>query len=150
LPLNILYNVSSSAAVSTTSSVYSVRPNQVGSNAAGYGSIFKKSNTGYVGYLNSANYSVPNASVLFGNTGRDSLHGPAFGQLDLSAHKNFGLGSDSRTLQFRIEAFNVFNATNYLIPDTNLSDGANFGNFGAGLSYETPSRQVQGALRLSF
>jgi hypothetical protein len=150
LPLNILYNVSSSAAVSTTSSVYSVRPNQAGSNAAGYGHTFTKSNTGYVGYLNSGNYSVPNASVLFGNTGRNSLHGPAFGQLDLSAHKNFGLGSDSRTLQFRIEAFNVFNATNYLIPDTNYSDGANFGNFGAGLSYETPSRQVQGALRLSF
>jgi hypothetical protein len=150
LPINILYNVQSSAAVSTTSSVYSVRPNQNGSNTAGYGTTFKKSNTGFVGYLNSANYAVPSANVLFGNTSRNSLRGPAFGQLDLGAHKNFGLGSEARTLQFRLEAFNVLNATNYLIPDTNFSDGANFGNFGAGLNFEAPSRQVQGALRLSF
>jgi hypothetical protein len=150
LPINVSYNVNSSAAVTTISSSYPVRPTQIGSNAAGYGSTHSKTNSGYGGYLNSANYSVPNASVLFGNTGRESLRGPAFGQLDLGLHKKFELDRESHTLEFRIEAFNILNATNYEIPDSNISDGANFGLFGSGLNSVLPSRQVQGALRLAF
>jgi len=150
LPINVGYAASSKYVVSTTSSAYPTRPNQLGPNSAGYGTTFTKTNSGYYGYLNGANYSIPTGDVLFGNTTRNSLRGPAFGQLDLSAHKNFNLGAERRVLQFRIEAFNVFNATNYLIPDTTVTDGANFGFFGSGLNYETPSRQVQGALRLNF
>jgi hypothetical protein len=149
LPINISYSPQSSAVVTTISSSYPVRPNQKGPNSASFGTV-TKTNTQLKGYLTAANYdaNVP-ANVLFGNTSRNSLRGPDFGQLDLGAHKNFGLGSESRTLQFRIEAFNVLNATNYLSPDSNVSGGT-FGVFGAGLNYETPARQVQGALRLSF
>jgi hypothetical protein len=150
LPINVGYAASSSYVVSTTSSAYPVRPNQIGSNAASYGTTRVKTNSSLSGYLNGANFAIPAGNVLFGNTGRNSLRGPAFAQFDLGAHKSFFLGSDSRTLQFRVEAFNLLNATNYLIPDTTVTDGANFGVFGSALNFETPSRQVQFALRLGF
>ena len=50
--------------------------------------------------------------------------------------------------EFRIEAFNVLNSTNFQYPDTALTDGASFGTYTASNVY--PSRQVQGALRLTF
>jgi hypothetical protein len=150
LPINVGYAASSKYVVSTTSSAYPVRPNQVGSNSASYGSAFTKTKAGFYGYLAGSNFTIPAGNVLFGNTSRNSLRGPGFGQLDLGLHKNFPLGGETRSLQFRIEAFNVLNATNYLIPDTTVTDGANFGFFGSGLNYETPARQVQGALRLAF
>jgi hypothetical protein len=89
---------------------------------------------------------------------RNAFRGPAFGQLDLAAHKKFSLLTERQTLEFRIEAFNVLNATNYISPTTNigtvgatgiLSPNASFGTF-SGSSSVFPSRQVQLALRLAF
>ena len=51
-------------------------------------------------------------------------------------------------LEFRVEAFNVLNATNYEYPDSAITDGANFGAYSSAVVY--PSRQVQLALRLAF
>ncbi|QHN05380.1 hypothetical protein FTO74_06700 [Granulicella sp. WH15] len=150
LPINLTYIPATNVQVSTTSVLYSLRPNLVSTNAAVYGHKFVKSNTNVSGYLNSSAVSVPTGSQLFGNAGRNSLRGPAFGQLDLAAHKSFNLGSEARTLQFRIEAFNVLNATNFAQPDTTLTDGANFGTFSSALTSLFPSRQVQLALRFSF
>lgn len=91
--------------------------------------------------------AVPKGDVYFGNAGRNLLHGPAFGQLDLAAHKSFRLWSDASSLEYRMEAFNVLNATNYQTPDGNISNGT-LGAFTASSLY--PSRQVQMALRLTF
>ena len=49
----------------------------------------------------------------------------------------------------RKQGFNILNATNYLIPDANISGGT-FGNFGNALNYEVAPRQVQAALRFAF
>jgi hypothetical protein len=76
------------------------------------------------------------------------LRGKSFYQLDLGLHKQFGLWSDSSNLEFRLEGFNVLNNTNFASPDSNRSDGGNFGAYTASNVY--PSRQVQVALRLSF
>ncbi|MBB5345873.1 hypothetical protein HDF10_003874 [Edaphobacter lichenicola] len=78
--------------------------------------------------------------------------------MDLAAHKKFSLLSDRETLEFRVEAFNILNATNYISPTTNigtvgatgvLSPNASFGTF-SGSSSVFPSRQVQLALSLAF
>jgi hypothetical protein len=150
LPLNVAYTPATNVVASTTTVLYSVRPNLVTTKQAAYGNTLRKTSTGVFGFLNSSAFSVPPGYQLFGNLGRNSFYGPSFGQLDLAAHKDFTLGSDSRILEFRIEAFNILNATNFAQPDTNLTDGANFGSFTASPTSLFPSRQVQLALRISF
>jgi hypothetical protein len=107
-----------------------------------------KTASALTGTLNASQVTVPSPSQYFGNAGRNTLRGPGFAQLDLAAHKTFPLWSDVRNLEFRIEAFNVLNSTNFQQPDSSITDGANFGAYTAANAY--PSRQVQMALRLSF
>jgi hypothetical protein len=158
VPLNLTYTPISNQVVSTTSAAYSLRPNLVSTNAAVYGHGLVKTNSAVNGYLNIAAVSAPSGAQLFGNAGRNNLSGPAFGQFDLSAHKRFTLKSEAQTLEFRIEAFNVLNATNYISPNTSigtvsatgtLNPNANFGTF-SGSASAFPSRQVQAALRFAF
>ena len=148
----------SNQVVSTASSAYSLRPNLVSTPNAVYGHSLTKTNSAVNGYLNIAAVSAPVGLQLFGNSGRNNLRGPAFGQFNLAAHKRFNLLTDAQTLEFRIEAFNVLNATNYISPNTSIgTEGAtgvlnkngSFGTF-SGSTSVFPSRQVQVALRLAF
>lgn len=151
LPINLNYTPSAQIAVSSTSAAYATRPNLASTASALYAprSSWVKTATGLGGTLNFAQVSVPLPSQYFGNAGRNILRGPAFAQLDLAAHKAFPLFSEARNLEFRIEAFNVLNSTNFQTPDSTVTDGAaNFGNYTAANAY--PARQVQVALRLSF
>jgi hypothetical protein len=71
--------------------------------------------------------------------------------VDTSIFKNFRL-YDRLRLQFRVEAFNVFNHTNFQLGTTTSSlDAANLNNphFGQAEGTFNP-RQLQFALRLSF
>jgi hypothetical protein len=68
--------------------------------------------------------------------------------MDLALHKTLPLWSESSRLEFRVEAFNVFNSTNFEYPDSSVTDGGSFGAYSSAVVY--PSRQVQLALRLSF
>jgi hypothetical protein len=158
VPVNLTYTANTNQVASTTSSVYALRPNLVTNAQAVYGSTLIKSSSALSGFLNPAAVSGPGGAQLFGNAGRNNLRGPAFGQLDLAAHKKFSLLTDRQTLEFRVEAFNVLNATNYISPSTNigtvsatgvLSPNASFGTF-SGSTSVFPSRQVQLALRLAF
>jgi hypothetical protein len=149
LPLNLTYTPVSAYSVSSTSVSQSYRPNLVSTPQAVYGTTRVKTNTYYGGYLNVAQLTIPAGSQVFGNAPRNALRGPAFGQLDLAAHKKFDLGFEHAALEFRIEAFNILNATNYTLPDSTVTDGT-FGQFSNSISSVYPSRQVQAALRLSF
>jgi hypothetical protein len=136
--------------VSSTSEVYSVRPNLVSTAHAVYAprSQWVKTHSALSGTLLASEVSVPSPSQYFGNAGRNALSGPAFGQLTLALHKSVPLWSDSSNLEFRIEAFNALNATNFEYPDSAVTDGASFGTYTAANAY--PAREVQLALRLSF
>ncbi|HEY6846614.1 MAG TPA: TonB-dependent receptor [Terracidiphilus sp.] len=158
VPLDLNYTPNSNQVVSTTSAAYALRPNLVIPPKAVYGHSLTKTNSAVNGYLNIAAVSSPPGSQLFGDSGRNNLRGPAFGQFDLAAHKKFNLLTEAQTLEFRIEAFNVLNATNYISPNTSigtvgatgvLSPNGGFGQF-SGSSSVFPSRQVQVALRLAF
>jgi len=158
VPIDLTYTANTNQVVSTTSSVYSLRPNLVSTPQAVYGQTLVKGNTGLTGFFNPAAVSGPSGSQLFGNAGRNDLRGPAFGQFDLAAHKKFTLLTDRQTLEFRVEAFNVLNATNYISPGQNigtvsaagvLTPNASFGTF-SGSTSVFPSRQVQLAARLAF
>jgi hypothetical protein len=63
----------------------------------------------------------------FGNVGRNSLTTPAFQSLDLAVHKQFPMGyKEGQVLQFRLEAFNVFNHPVWGAPNGNILAGAAF------------------------
>jgi len=79
---------------------------------------------------------------------RDTLHGPHFSNLDLEVSKNFPIANERYRLRFVSEAYNVFNHTNFGLPDTGAID-SNFGQI-VGLSGQEPSRVMQFALRFEF
>jgi hypothetical protein len=150
LPINLTYAPAGQYVVSSTSAAYSVRPNLVSTAQAVYAtkSNYVKTKSALSGTLLSSEVSVPTPSQYFGNAGRNDLHGPAFGQLTLALHKSVPLGWEDSNLEFRIEAFNVLNSTNFQYPDTAVTDGASFGTYTASNAY--PAREVQLALRFSF
>ncbi len=159
VPINLTYTASTNQVVSTTSSVYSLRPNLTSTPQAVYGKTLTKTNSALNGYFVESGVSAPAPTQLFGNAGRNDLRGPAYGQFDLAAHKRFSLPNDRYYAEFRVEAFNLFNATNYISPTSNIgtvnsSTGAfaangGFGQF-TGATSVYPSRQVQLALRVAF
>lgn len=75
-----------------------------------------------------------------GNIGRNTVRGPGFAQTDAALAKNTKIpwfSKESANLQFRLDAYNVFNRVNLQGWDTNLADGGvdattgqPFGNFG--------------------
>ncbi|MDX2031548.1 MAG: carboxypeptidase regulatory-like domain-containing protein [Blastocatellia bacterium] len=80
----------------------------------------------------------------FGNSGRNILDGPGYQNVNFSIIKNTSL-RESMNLQFRAEFFNLFNHTNFNLPD-NFVGSPSFGRVN---SADTP-RRVQFALKLLF
>jgi hypothetical protein len=102
-------------------------------------------------WLNPAAFSVP-ARGTWGNLGRNTLRGPGLFQVDVALQKSFAIGSD-RGVDFRWEAFNVFNRENLANPNTNISSGVAFGRITGplNLGYGTgTARQMQFMLRVNF
>ena len=61
-------------------------------------------------------------SQPFGNAERNSVRGPKFWQFDFAASKRFALGGPAQ-FEFRFEAFNLLNHTNFRAPNGNRSAG---------------------------
>jgi hypothetical protein len=78
----------------------------------------------------------------FGNEGRNSVNGPAYGSLDASLDKNFTITEKSK-LQFRAEAFNLTNHTNLIPPVFDMNSPA----FGQITEAQAP-RVLQFAIKL--
>ena len=81
----------------------------------------------------------------FGNAPRNAVRGPGFWQADFGLHKQFRLLNENTRLEFRAEAFNLFNRTNFGTPNGNISS-ADFGR----ISSAYPARELQFALKLYF
>ena len=64
---------------------------------------------------------------------------------DIGLFKNFNF-TESKRLQFRYEAYNLWNNTNYNRPGNNVSATATFGRITAA----QPARAMQVALKLYF
>ncbi len=91
-----------------------------------------------------------------GNLGRNTIIGPALVTFDPSVTKSFYVDSrHSKSVQLRVEAFNVFNRANFAVPSVaNLTvfNSPTERNSTAGqiTSTSTPGRQLQFALRVVF
>jgi hypothetical protein len=94
-------------------------------------------------WFNTTVFSLP-ALYTFGNAPRNAVIGPGLEQFDLSLQKDIALPETAK-LQFRAEAYNVFNHPNFNIPNRTAFT-ANFGS----ISSAQDSRQFQFALKLLF
>ena len=107
-------------------------------------------------------YFDPNAFVLqprgfLGNAGRNMLTGPGFANFDLSLvkHYTWSLLGPRGEIEVRVEVFNVFNRTNFSIPDRVVFGGAREGEAplttaGQITSTVTDARQVQLGVKFRF
>lgn len=102
-------------------------------------------------WFNTAAFAQP-APYTFGNTGRNIIDGPGFNNFDLSLMKVFSITEQAK-LQFRAEAFNLFNHPYFALPNSNVSSPS-FGSIppsGSTLNSNTAiNRELQLALKLIF
>lgn len=97
-------------------------------------------------YFNRNLITLPTADQPFGNAGRNIARSDAFYQLDFGLQKNFRLPvNEVSKLEFRMEAFNLFNKTNFGAANADRSSSA----FGT-IRSTFPARQIQLALKVSF
>lgn len=119
---------------------------------------------------NNVNTIDPQMSGQIGTARKNSLYGPHFRHVDVSLFKTFTVYKES-TLEFRAEAFNVTNTTNYAAPNASLQvtpdtitnqagqsvfasnnyyiQGSTFGKITATSPNYNP-RQIQFALKYQF
>jgi Carboxypeptidase regulatory-like domain len=95
-------------------------------------------------WFNTAAFALP-TTYTFGNEGRNNMTGPPEKNLDFIAYKDFPF-TERMNLQFRSEFFNIFNHTNFGVPNNNVQAS----NFGQITSTSTAPREIQFALKLSF
>jgi hypothetical protein len=91
----------------------------------------------------------PGTGSLLGNSSRNIVHGPTDSDLDMAVMKDFPIHSlgERTNLQFRAEAFKLFNNVNF----SNPSGSINSATFGAITStLDTTGRILQLAAKLSF
>ncbi len=78
-------------------------------------------------FVTSVFQQVPNAQTRVGNSGRGVLTGPKFQRWDFAVFKNTKVYSEHMYVQFRVEAINVFNHTNFAGVGTAFTTASTFG-----------------------
>ncbi len=88
----------------------------------------------------------PCPAPTYGTFGRNSFHGPKRVNMDLALEKSTSLVGERAKLIFRVEAFNVFNHTEFRPPASSSFSSGTFGQITG--TYDP--RILQLALRLTF
>jgi hypothetical protein len=116
------------------------RPNLVGNPNSGPKTVEEWFNTGAFQRLSQS--TTP--AGVYGTEGRNVVQGPGLAQWDFSAFKYIHF-TESVSLQFRAEFFNLFNHTNFELPNGDISSPT-FGQIQQALS----PRLIQFALKFLF
>lgn len=111
-------------------------------------------------YFNPANFSNANLLALdsiassdasklpyytYGSLPRNALRGPGYTNLDMAISKHFRFSEGKLDMELRMDAFNVFNHTEFQNPDITITDST-FGQ----ISTTYPGRILQLALHFAF
>jgi hypothetical protein len=97
-------------------------------------------------YLNTSLFSLPALGTI-GNSGRRFFYGPGMQNWDMALLKTTKL-TESKSLEFRFEAFNAFNHAQFFGP-TSVDGNINDPTFGHVISADAP-RVAQAALKFHF
>jgi hypothetical protein len=114
------------------------RPNQVGDPNSGGAKTWDQ-------FFNTAAFANVTTGGVAGNESRGAVTGPGLWRYDMALIKNTKL-AESAHLQFRVEAFNIFNHANFSTIGTTLGTKSTFGKV---LNTRDP-RIIQLALKLEF
>jgi hypothetical protein len=129
-PFNLTYtpngNQQVSAQISATyRGANEYRPDYVPGTKVTQGKSNRAPNSGYVNYINYSSFLIPpykdaSGNVLspFGNASRNPGRTPAFNETDFDLNKKFNTPLESMKIEFRAEAYNLFNHTNLYLPST--------------------------------
>lgn len=127
-PFNLTYSPNAAQAVSpqisaTYRGANEYRPNYVPGAKVTQGTSNRAANTGYVNYINNAAFVLPpvkdsagNVLSPFGSASRNPGRSPGFNETDLDLNKKFNTPLENLKVEFRAEAYNVFNHTNFYLP----------------------------------
>ena len=121
-------------------------PTNTGSSAARPNCLGNASlaNPGPQLWFNPSAFANP-AAYTYGNCGRNILRGPGFHNTDLELSRFFGI-TERIKLEFRAEAFNLFNTPQFGLPQGQLGVSTT----GTISAVTNPQRELQLALRLAF
>jgi hypothetical protein len=124
---------------------------------AGCGSLVNSGDP--INYIRTQCFAFPNPSNRLGNAGRNILRGPGLSNFDFSVFKNNKI-TEKLNAQFRVEAFNILNHTNFAPPLKNNTQNSaccvifdqtgNVISTGALDSTSTTSRQIQFGLKFTW
>ena len=97
-------------------------------------------------------FALPAAGTL-GTVGRHSLRGPKLLTTDLTLIRNIRVAA--KTLQLRVEGFNIFNTTNFNLPNANMftqgpGGTATVSATAGQITSALAPRQLQLAVRFTF
>ena len=92
-----------------------------------------------------SSFAQPAQLGIIGDSPRTVCCGPGINGFDLALLKDTAV-SERTELQFRAEFFNLFNHTQFVNPDGNISDGATFGT----VVRARDPRLIQFAVKLVF
>jgi len=101
-------------------------------------------------WFNTTVFSPDTTPFTFGTAPRNAVVGPGLQEFDLALQKDFGL-TERTKLQFRAEAFNLFNHPNFNVPNraVTFTNGVANAAFGT-ISSAQDARLMQLALKLIF
>ncbi len=119
------------------------RPNVVSYDVNSSGNLVGPTAANFTNWMADINLMTPK-----GNEYRGQFRGAGYWNVDFSILKEVRMPwftTEGSTLQFRLEAFNLFNHTNYGVPDLNLESAT------MGYTYDNgASRQIQLGLKFIF
>ncbi len=156
-PFNIVYTPPSAYQVSPGLSATNRGANQYRPNRVAGVKLVSNTHVGStIQWINPAAVMIPNTTAAtpspFGNMGRNPGRGPSYYDTDLALNKSFGARESGIKVQFRAEAYNLFNHTNFVSP-TNSSLSGTVGavaTSGGTLSTTFPSRILQFGLKVNY
>jgi hypothetical protein len=96
--------------------------------------------------FNTSLFSLPSLGQI-GTADRRFFYGPGMANFDMALHKTIRF-AESRSLELRIEAFNLFNHAQFFGPAA-VDGNINSASFGQIVSAQAP-REIQLAARLHF
>ena len=96
-------------------------------------------------FIDPSAFRLVTGAPRYGSTGRNTLRGPGYGNLDVSLLRTFRI-TEGTTLDFRVDAFNFTNTPHFNNPNSNMSGG----RFMVITSALQDQRQFRFGLRLGF